>query len=167
MQSIQEITRASRKQNGHARQQETYIACTNPWLLEVLCNTGNTCTTLTQADAAAQEPDMCTCCLPCPLQPSVTNMASGSQQESAHHTASSHLGAYWAVPPTKTAAEMAMQRWPAAPKAAPARAAVVASGKASGSTTAWFLAPALACTARLARQAGSCCSVDRWLELNS
>ena len=53
--------------------------------------------------------------------------------------------AHCAVPPTKTAAEMAIHRWPAAPKAAPASAAAVASGKASGSTTAWFLAPAFAC----------------------
>ena len=56
-----------------------------------------------------------------------------------------HRGAHWAVPPTNTAAEMAMHRWPAAPKAAPASALMVASGNASGSTTAWFLAPAFAC----------------------
>jgi len=39
-----------------------------------------------------------------------------------------------------------MQRCPAAPKAAPAMAFSVASLSASASTTAWFLAPRLACT---------------------
>jgi hypothetical protein len=50
-----------------------------------------------------------------------------------------------ATPPTKTAALMAMQRCPAAPNAAPVSAATVASRCASGRTTAWFLAPMLAC----------------------
>ena len=47
-----------------------------------------------------------------------------------------------ATPPTNTAAEMAMQRWPAAPNAAPINALTAASGSASGMMTAWFLAPA-------------------------
>jgi len=34
-----------------------------------------------------------------------------------------------------------MQRWPAAPNAAPTRALAVASGAASPITTAWFFAP--------------------------
>ena len=52
---------------------------------------------------------------------------------------------YLPIPPTNTAAEMAMQRCPAAPKAAPTRAEAVASGLASGMMTAWFLAPLFAC----------------------
>mmetsp|Transcript_7983 Transcript_7983/g.23855 ORF Transcript_7983/g.23855 Transcript_7983/m.23855 type:complete len:264 (-) Transcript_7983:403-1194(-) len=45
--------------------------------------------------------------------------------------------------PTKTAAEIAMHLWPAAPAKAPVRADTVASTWASGRTTAWFLAPML------------------------
>ena len=52
---------------------------------------------------------------------------------------------YLPMPPTNTAAEMAMQRCPAAPMDAPMRADAVASGLASGMTTAWFLAPLFAC----------------------
>ncbi|MNH08685.1 hypothetical protein D3C79_681100 [compost metagenome] len=48
--------------------------------------------------------------------------------------------------PTNTATEVAMQRWPAAPKAAPTRALTVCVRLASGSTTAWFLAPIIDCT---------------------
>mmetsp|Transcript_54953 Transcript_54953/g.119735 ORF Transcript_54953/g.119735 Transcript_54953/m.119735 type:complete len:257 (+) Transcript_54953:213-983(+) len=48
--------------------------------------------------------------------------------------------------PTKMTVERAMQRWPAAPKAAARIAFRVASLLASGSTVAWFLAPRLACT---------------------
>ncbi len=47
-----------------------------------------------------------------------------------------------------------MQRWPAAPKAAPARALRVCSLLASGMTMAWFFAPIMHCTRlpeRLAR----------------
>ena len=51
------------------------------------------------------------------------------------------------MPPTNTAAEMAMHRCPAAPKAAPVRADSVASLFASGMITAWFFAPKLACNA--------------------
>ena len=50
-----------------------------------------------------------------------------------------------AMPPTNTAAEMAMHRCPAAPKAAPVNADRVASLLASGMMTAWFLAPRFAC----------------------
>ncbi len=39
-----------------------------------------------------------------------------------------------------------MQRWPAAPKAAPTSALRVCSLCASGSTTAWFFAPIMHCT---------------------
>ena len=49
------------------------------------------------------------------------------------------------MPPTNTAALMAMHRCPAAPKAAPASALTVASRLASGMMTAWFLAPRFAC----------------------
>ena len=49
------------------------------------------------------------------------------------------------MPPTKTAALMAIHRWPAAPNAAPASALTVASRLASGMMTAWFLAPRFAC----------------------
>jgi hypothetical protein len=48
--------------------------------------------------------------------------------------------------PTSTSVEAAMQRWPAAPKAAPTIALRVCSLLASGSTTAWFLAPIMHCT---------------------
>mmetsp|Transcript_54644 Transcript_54644/g.144393 ORF Transcript_54644/g.144393 Transcript_54644/m.144393 type:complete len:206 (-) Transcript_54644:558-1175(-) len=47
--------------------------------------------------------------------------------------------------PTSTATLRAMQRWPAAPKAAPARASRARSREASGSTQAWFLAAMLHC----------------------
>jgi hypothetical protein len=46
--------------------------------------------------------------------------------------------------PTKTAVDNAMQRWPAAPKAAPTTAFKAASWSASGSTVAWFFAPKFA-----------------------
>ena len=48
---------------------------------------------------------------------------------------------YLPMPPTNTAAEIAMHRCPAAPIDAPTRADAVASGLASGMITAWFLAP--------------------------
>mmetsp|Transcript_91885 Transcript_91885/g.297332 ORF Transcript_91885/g.297332 Transcript_91885/m.297332 type:complete len:202 (+) Transcript_91885:746-1351(+) len=51
----------------------------------------------------------------------------------------------WASP-TKMAVESAMQRWPAAPKAAPVSLLSTDSLSASGITTPWFLAPMLACT---------------------
>lgn len=43
--------------------------------------------------------------------------------------------------PTNMAVESAMQRWPAAPKAAPTSWLMVFSLLASGITTPWFLAP--------------------------
>ena len=51
-----------------------------------------------------------------------------------------------APPPTATAAEMAMHRSPADPKAAAARCSAAKSTSASGSTIAWFFAPPSACT---------------------
>mmetsp|Transcript_21293 Transcript_21293/g.36559 ORF Transcript_21293/g.36559 Transcript_21293/m.36559 type:complete len:211 (+) Transcript_21293:917-1549(+) len=48
--------------------------------------------------------------------------------------------------PTRTATEIAMQRCPAAPKAAPVRALMECCLLASGSTTAWFFAPRFAWT---------------------
>lgn len=52
-----------------------------------------------------------------------------------------------AVPsPTATTSGMAMQRWPQEPKAAPISAPTAPGISASGSTTAWFLAPPNACT---------------------
>mmetsp|Transcript_60668 Transcript_60668/g.161211 ORF Transcript_60668/g.161211 Transcript_60668/m.161211 type:complete len:206 (-) Transcript_60668:623-1240(-) len=48
--------------------------------------------------------------------------------------------------PTKTAVESAMQRCPAAPKAAPHRLFNTVSLSASGITTPWFLAPMFDCT---------------------
>ncbi len=48
--------------------------------------------------------------------------------------------------PTKMATDSAMQRCPAAPKAAPTICERAASLSASGSTTAWFLAAMLLCT---------------------
>ena len=47
--------------------------------------------------------------------------------------------------PTGTATEIAMQRSPAEPKAAPTRASAAISRSASGMTTAWFLAPPKHC----------------------
>ncbi|CFO96538.1 Uncharacterised protein [Bordetella pertussis] len=51
-----------------------------------------------------------------------------------------------AAPPTNTATEIAMQRSPALPNAAPTSASAAPSGSASGITTRWFLAPPRACT---------------------
>ena len=50
------------------------------------------------------------------------------------------------VSPTVTTVLSAMQRWPAAPKAAPTIAFRVWFLLLSGRTAAWFLAPRLACT---------------------
>ncbi|MDT4847128.1 hypothetical protein FQZ97_811770 [compost metagenome] len=47
--------------------------------------------------------------------------------------------------PTSTATDTAMQRWPAAPKLAPASALSVCSLLASGITMAWFFAPIMHC----------------------
>mmetsp|Transcript_103361 Transcript_103361/g.269858 ORF Transcript_103361/g.269858 Transcript_103361/m.269858 type:complete len:200 (+) Transcript_103361:675-1274(+) len=47
--------------------------------------------------------------------------------------------------PTNTATLRAMHRWPAAPQLAPTSWFTTLSGSASGSTTAWFLAPRLHC----------------------
>jgi hypothetical protein len=57
--------------------------------------------------------------------------------------------------PTATTAEIAMQRSPAEPYAAPVSASAAKSRSASGSTTAWFLAPPSACTRLPARVAAS------------
>mmetsp|Transcript_25315 Transcript_25315/g.63391 ORF Transcript_25315/g.63391 Transcript_25315/m.63391 type:complete len:235 (-) Transcript_25315:962-1666(-) len=57
---------------------------------------------------------------------------------------------------TKTTVDIAMQRCPAAPNAAPTRALAAASGSASGITTAWFLAPMLHCTRLPAADARAC-----------
>ena len=46
-----------------------------------------------------------------------------------------------ATGPTNTATEMAMQRSPAEPNAAPIRPSTAWSKSASGMTTMWFLAP--------------------------
>ena len=51
-----------------------------------------------------------------------------------------------AAAPTATTAEIAMQRSPAEPYAAPISASAANSRSASGSTTAWFFAPPSACT---------------------
>ncbi|VWC49645.1 hypothetical protein BLA6863_07740 [Burkholderia lata] len=48
--------------------------------------------------------------------------------------------------PTSTTTDVAMQRWPAAPKPAPTSALIDCSRCASGSTTAWFFAPIIDCT---------------------
>ncbi|MOA17039.1 hypothetical protein D3C78_1372800 [compost metagenome] len=50
----------------------------------------------------------------------------------------------WASP-TRITTDSAMQRWPAAPKAAPARLLRVCCLWASGRTMAWFLAPIMHC----------------------
>src|SRR5690606_7668603 len=50
------------------------------------------------------------------------------------------------VSPTSTATESAIQRCPAAPKAAPTKAFKVCSLLASGITTTWFFAPIIDCT---------------------
>ena len=63
-------------------------------------------------------------------------------------------GIHCCASPTSSTTDNAMQRWPAAPKAAPAIALSVCSLLASGSTMAWFLAPIMHCTRlplRLAR----------------
>mmetsp|Transcript_29977 Transcript_29977/g.73012 ORF Transcript_29977/g.73012 Transcript_29977/m.73012 type:complete len:355 (-) Transcript_29977:102-1166(-) len=57
--------------------------------------------------------------------------------------------------PTNTAVVSAMQRWPAAPNAAPTSASSVFSLLASGSTTAWFFAAMFACTRFRLRDARS------------
>ena len=51
-----------------------------------------------------------------------------------------------ATSPTSRATEIAIQRSPADPNAAPSRACVTCSRSASGMTTMWFLAPPRACT---------------------
>ena len=60
--------------------------------------------------------------------------------------ASRTSGIQSAASPTKTATLMAMQRWPAAPQEEPTRLLMTWSLLASGITTMWFLAPAMACT---------------------
>ena len=60
-----------------------------------------------------------------------------------------------ATSPTVTSTEMAMQRWPVEPYAAPTAASAARSRSASGSTTMWFLAPPSACTRLPARVAVS------------
>ena len=59
-----------------------------------------------------------------------------------------------ALLPTATSTEMAMQRSPAEPYAAPISASAARSMSASGITTMWFLAPPSACT-RLPRRAAA------------
>ena len=84
---------------------------------------------------AAQEitgPTSTPCSVPAPIL-SVLALATSS-------------GIHCRASPTSTATETAMQRWPAAPKAAPARALSVCSLWASGITIAWFLAPIMHCT---------------------
>ena len=51
-----------------------------------------------------------------------------------------------ALSPTSTATEIAMQRSPAEPYAAPISASTACPRSASGMTTMWFLAPPRACT---------------------
>mmetsp|Transcript_41218 Transcript_41218/g.80570 ORF Transcript_41218/g.80570 Transcript_41218/m.80570 type:complete len:205 (-) Transcript_41218:394-1008(-) len=55
----------------------------------------------------------------------------------------SSSGSHSLACPTKTQTLIAMHRWPAAPKAAPMMPLKALSRSASGSTTAWFLAPML------------------------
>mmetsp|Transcript_41008 Transcript_41008/g.128583 ORF Transcript_41008/g.128583 Transcript_41008/m.128583 type:complete len:264 (+) Transcript_41008:658-1449(+) len=59
---------------------------------------------------------------------------------------SASSGIHSLVSATKIAWLSAMQRWPAAPKAAPTMALSVASLSASGRIVTWFFAPRLACT---------------------
>mmetsp|Transcript_108656 Transcript_108656/g.233957 ORF Transcript_108656/g.233957 Transcript_108656/m.233957 type:complete len:230 (+) Transcript_108656:565-1254(+) len=59
---------------------------------------------------------------------------------------STSSGSQFTVSPTQRTVERAMQRCPAAPKAAPTSAFRVASLSQSGMIVAWFLAPRLACT---------------------
>mmetsp|Transcript_69395 Transcript_69395/g.185185 ORF Transcript_69395/g.185185 Transcript_69395/m.185185 type:complete len:299 (-) Transcript_69395:230-1126(-) len=69
--------------------------------------------------------------------------ASAPQPTLRRRALSTREGIHSAVSPTKTATEIAMQRWPAAPNAAPTMPLRACSLLASGSTTAWFLAPTL------------------------
>ncbi|MNS90762.1 hypothetical protein D3C72_1248250 [compost metagenome] len=54
---------------------------------------------------------------------------------------STKSGSQLRASPTSTATDEAMQRWPAAPKAAPTSWFSATSGSASGRITQWFLAP--------------------------
>lgn len=60
--------------------------------------------------------------------------------------ASRSSGSHAALSPTNTATLMAMQRCPAAPQDAATKLSTTASLLASGITTMWFFAPAIACT---------------------
>ena len=59
---------------------------------------------------------------------------------------STSLGSCSRARPTRTSREIAMQRWPAEPKAAEAIEFSADFMFASSSSTAWFCAPRFACT---------------------